>query len=203
LPVPVHDLGDIAVRVVGVGIGGYRGAGAADYGGGVAAQQRGGSGAGGLEGVPRGDFQSSGGSKGLALEAVEAIVFVGNGGCSVLSRLPYGQAAQLAYIRRGLVLAIQVVIGISHTAQGVRTVYVVGKERLGEVNTVLFIVRVVALQNARVIAAAVLSTFGVPDQLSLGIVIVEVQAAAFGGFHRVDGTDGGINEEMICKNAIL
>ena len=41
-------------------------------------------------------------------------------------------------------------------------------------------------------AVGLLAAFGVADELTLGVVIAEVQAAAFGRLDRVDGTGGGV-----------
>jgi len=57
----------------------------------------------------------------------------------------------------------------------------------------LLVVQVGVLQLGRVVALAVFCALCIPDELTLGVVIVEVQAAAFGGLNRVDGTVGGVD----------
>ena len=53
-------------------------------------------------------------------------------------------------------------------------------------------------------AVGFLAAFGVADELTLGVVIAEVQTAAFGRLDRMDGTGGGVDipplpaEKKLC-----
>ena len=72
------------------------------------------------------------------------------------------------------------------------------------VDAITLVVDVEVLQLRRIVAVCVLSAFGVADELTLGVVIVEVQTAAFGGLDRMDGTGGGVpaprspQSKMLC-----
>ena len=55
-----------------------------------------------------------------------------------------------------------------------------------EVRTIIWRYRII-----RRGAVGLLAAFGVADELTLGVVIAEVQTAAFGGLDRADGTGGG------------
>ena len=68
-----------------------------------------------------------------------------------------------------------------------------------EVRTIIWRYRII-----RRGAVGLLAAFGVADELTLGVVVVEVQTPAFGRLDRMDGTGGGVDmpplpaEQKLC-----
>ena len=112
LTVSIYDLGDVAVHVVGVGIGRVRVGAGGNYRRGVLADQRGGVGRGCAEGVPRGHDPARRGRQGLARRAVEGLPATRRAKCSAgggYDQLDYSQVTKSMLMWIGIVIKSSIV----------------------------------------------------------------------------------------------